>query len=188
MLPFKGISLKLESEAWNVNGDVKSDAPVSSESNIALLDLAEQQGYQVLKNFKEDSVAYDLLKNKLHIGKQSISWYSDSYYNPPIVTATNITIIPLRQTTDALGASLTYQAKTKSLELKDEGTGTTIALKAGSNQAVINGETVKWSFPVTVIDGVTYVPARDLAKALGAKISWEDLYDDVRVFTFEREL
>jgi hypothetical protein len=39
-----------------------------------------------------------------------------------------------------------------------------------------------------MIDGTTYVPARDLAQALGAKITWTVIYEDEKVFTLEREV
>jgi hypothetical protein len=47
---------------------------------------------------------------------------------------------------------------------------------------------VKWSFPVTVVDGAAYVPARNFASALGAKISWAEFYEDVKIFKIEREV
>ncbi|CAM3977625.1 copper amine oxidase N-terminal domain-containing protein [Paenibacillus alkaliterrae] len=187
-MPFKGLSLKMESESWNVNGEVKAAAPAASDSAIPAEELFLMEGYQVLKQFDESSVIYDLLKNKMHIGKQEIVWYPYENINPAILTAANITIIPLRDTADELGASLTYDAKTKSIELFDEATNSTVAVKVGSDTAVVNGKIEKWSFPVTLIDGVTYVPARDLARVLYAKISWTTFYDEEKVFTLEREV
>ncbi|WP_139990559.1 copper amine oxidase N-terminal domain-containing protein [Paenibacillus paridis] len=188
VIPFKGLSIKVESESWNVNGTVKADAPVASKSDLSVEKLMDMQGYQILKHFDDKSVAYDLLKNKLHINKQNITWYSYEYYNPVIVTANHITLVPLRDTVEQLGGKLTYDAKTKNLKIVDEATNTTITIKNGSDTAVVNGKTVKWSFPATVIDGVTYVPARNLATALKAKIGWTDLGDDMRIFTLDREV
>ncbi|WP_339204467.1 copper amine oxidase N-terminal domain-containing protein [Paenibacillus sp. FSL K6-3182] len=188
ILPVKGLTIKVESETWNVNGDVKADAPVASKTDISVDKLFGMQGYQVLKQFDEKSFAYDLLKNKLHIGKQNITWYPSDYYNPVILTADNITIIPLRDTVEQLGATLTYDAKTKSLKVNDGATNTTIVLKNDSDTAVVNGKNVKWAFPVTVINGTTYVPARNLAAALKAKIGWVDMGEDMRIFTLDREV
>ncbi|NIK78457.1 hypothetical protein FHS15_003595 [Paenibacillus castaneae] len=186
-IPIKSLSLKIENESWNVNGVVKADAPVAAKNAIPVDQLFEMQGYQILKKFDEKSTVYDLLKNKLHINKQTLMWYSDDDYNPPIVTAGGITIIPLRDTAEQLGAKLTYDAKTKNLTIFDEATNNTITLKIGTDAARINSNNVKWSFPVVVIDGAAYAPARDLAKALKATIKWTDIYDDVKLFTFERE-
>lgn len=188
VLPLKGLSIKVESEAWNVNGTVKAEVPVASESAIRAEQLFTMQGYQILKHFDEKSTIYDLLKNKLHIGKQSMSWFTDDEYNPPIVTPVGVTIIPLRDTAEQFGAVITYDPKTKGIKVFDEATNTTIVVKIGSDKAVVNGKTVKWAFPVTVVDGAAYVPARNLASALGAKISWTDFYEDVKIFKIEREV
>lgn len=189
-MPLKGVTIKVENESWNINGTVKADAPVASKEDFPIEQLASMQGFQVLKKFDEKSAIYDLLKNKLHINKQSIVWYSDDYYNPPIVTANGITIIPLRDTVEELGAELIYEAKTKSLKIIDEATNNTMIVKIGSDAATVNGKAVKLSFPIIVVEGAAYIPARDFAKVLGAKISWTDLeyYDDVKVFKLEREV
>lgn len=188
VFPLKGLSVKLESEAWNVNGTVKAEVPVASESAIPAEQLFTMQGYQILKQFDEKSTIYDLLKNKLHIGKQSVTWFTDDDYNPPIVTANYVTIIPLRDTAEQFGAVITYDPKTKGIKVFDEATNTTIVVKIGSDKAVVNGKTVKWAFPVTIVDGAAYVPARNFASALGAKISWTDFYEDVKIFKIEREV
>jgi hypothetical protein len=188
VLPVKGLTIKVVSESWNVNGVVKAEVPVASESAVPVAKLFNMQGYQVLKQFNENSTVYDLLKNKFHINKQNITWDSYQYYNPVIVTASHVTIIPLRDTVEQLGGTLTYDKKTKSLKVFDDATNTTILLKNGSDAAVVNGKNVKWSFPVTVIDGVTYVPARNLASALKAKIGWTDVSDEMRIFTLDREV
>ncbi|MDQ8733187.1 copper amine oxidase N-terminal domain-containing protein [Paenibacillus sp. LHD-38] len=188
VLPIKGLTVKFESESWNVNGQVKAEVPVASAKDFPVEKLFSMQGYQVLKQFDEKSAIYDLLKNKLHINKQNLTWYSYQYYNPVIVTASHVTLIPLRNTVEQLGGVLTYDKKTKSLKVFDEATNTTIVLKNGSDTAVVNGKNVKWSFPVTVIDGVTYVPARNLAAAIKAKIGWTDLDEDMKVFSLDREV
>ncbi len=184
----KGFSLTMENVYWNVNGAVKAEAPVAGADALPVEELLEMQGYQVLKQFDDSSVVYDLLKNQFELNKQTVNWYPFSYGNPAILTPSYITIIPLRDTADQLGAQLTYDKQSKSMKLLDEATNTTISLKLNSNKATVNGQAVEWSFPVTSIDGVTYVPARDLAKALQAKISWEPYYEDEKVFVLEREL
>lgn len=187
-MPFKGITVKLESEAWNVNGTVVAEAPAESEDAFSAEALFEMQGYQFLKHFDESSDIYDLLKNKLQIAKQTVTWYPFDEYNPAILTAAGITIIPLRDTADSLGATIEYNAKTKGIKLYDEATDTTVSVKIGSDKAVVNGKTEAWSFPVTLVEGAAYVPARDLARVLKAKISWSEFYDEEKIFTLEREL
>lgn len=187
-LPFKGLAIKVNSESWNVNGVVKADEPVASDKNVPIEKLLDDHGYKVLKQFDEKSTIYDLLKNKLHIGKQNITWYSWEDINPAILTANHVTIIPLRETVEQLGAELSYDATSKSLKVFDEATNTTILFKNGSDVAVVNGKNVKLSFPVTMIEGTTYVPARQLATALKAKIGWSDINKDEKMFTLDREV
>jgi len=186
--PFKGIWIKATAEKSNVNGNVKPDEAVKSKGSLTADQLSEMEGYQVLRQFKTDSVAYDILHNQMHISRQQVRLHPEYSYNPPIVTPAGITLIPLRDTADRFGADLKATAKGKSITINDFATSTTMELKSGSKQAVINGKAVSWSFPVTIVDGVTYVPARDFVKALGGKVYWDDSFDDEKVLVMEREL
>ncbi|MFF2480778.1 copper amine oxidase N-terminal domain-containing protein [Paenibacillus sp. NPDC058071] len=187
LIPIDGIVLRSETEQWNVNGKVTSDKPVVPEQSIAIADLFDAQGYQVLRQFDEKSVVYDLLKNKLHIGKQEVRFYGFEDY-PAIVTPTNVTIVPLRDVAEQLGAEVGYNKQTKNVTVFDEATNTTIVLKEGSNQVTINGKAVKWQFPATSIDGALYVPARNFADALKAKVRWEKAGGDFKTFVVDREV
>lgn len=185
---FKGVKIKTVSEIWNVNGTVKAEAPVVDENAVQLEELFAMEGFQALKQFDDKSVIYDLLKNKFHITHQSVVMFSDDYYLPPILTPSYLTIIPLRYTVEQLGGTIKYNPDTKEVTVIDEATGTTIVVVAGSNQVKINGKAETWPLKVSEIDGSTYVPARAFAEAIGADVSWEQLYDDVYMFTLEREL
>ncbi|UVI31727.1 copper amine oxidase N-terminal domain-containing protein [Paenibacillus spongiae] len=186
--PITGIWIKATSEKSNVNGDIKPDEAVIPKDGLTVEQFFDMQGYQVLRQFDNNSVMYDILRNQMHISRQQIHMYPEYSSNPPIITPAGITLIPLRDTSDRLGATIKATDKGKSITLRDDATSTTIELKSGSKQAAINGKTVNWSFPVTVVDGVTYVPARDFVKALGGKVYWEDSYDDEKMLVIEREL
>ncbi|WP_168122309.1 copper amine oxidase N-terminal domain-containing protein [Paenibacillus sp. HB172176] len=186
--PMKGFTLKFSKEQWNVNGEVEAEAPIVPEDAIGIEELENRQGYQMLKLFEEDSFIYDLLKNKMHITKQTYSAYSDDYYNPPIVTPEGITIVPLRDLTDAFGATIEYDPETRSIEVYDEATDTTILMQIGSDKVIINGVEELWPTEVTLVESTAYVPARKLAEALGASIEWQTLYEDWKMLNIEREL
>ncbi|GFN31227.1 copper amine oxidase N-terminal domain-containing protein [Paenibacillus xylaniclasticus] len=188
LIPIEGLALTIESEMWNINGDVEVNAVSSAQKNgaVSLESLEDMQGYQVLRLFEPTSNIYGLLDKDLHIGHQEayISMYSSQ---PPVITPSGITLVPLRRVASELGASLTLESNR--IKLTDDATGTTIVLKKGSNQATVNGKTVKWSFPTTTIDNTVYVPARDLAKALGATLYWETYGSDEKVYLeFAREV
>ncbi|MGO4540924.1 copper amine oxidase N-terminal domain-containing protein [Paenibacillus sp. 2TAB19] len=186
-IPVKGFTLTSVSELWNVNGDVLAEPAVVPATYIDENQLLELSDYQLLKLFKEDSAVYDILRNKLHLNRQSVSFYVDSYYNPPIVVKGGITLVPLRPTAEALGSEIQYDPKTKAITLYDEATETTIELKTGSDKVLVNGVGATWSFPVTSVDGTAYVPARSLSNALNAKLAWQDFYGE-KSLTIAREV
>lgn len=187
-LPIRSIQIKTMSEIWNVNGEVKADKPVITEKSIDLYEMDMMEGYEVVNLFKDDSMIYDILKNKLHLTHQSYVAFSNDYYNAPIIVPGYITIVPIRDVADVFGAETTYDAKTKTITVHDIATGTIIKTTVGSDIANINGKNVKWSFPTTIIDGTGYVAARSLSEALNASIEWTKLYEDVKLLTIEREL
>lgn len=188
-LPFTGLSLKLSTEQWNVNGDVKPAAPVATEDAISLEEAEYMQGYDVVKLFEEDSFMYDLLKNKLHITQQSYYGFPESFYNPPIVMPGYITLVAVRDVADVFGAEVSYEPKSRTIKVTDRGTGTTLQFQSGSDNVIVNGVKEVWPLPATVIEGTTYVPARKLAEALGATIEWQTFYEDGdKVLVIEREL
>ncbi|MFD1956210.1 copper amine oxidase N-terminal domain-containing protein [Paenibacillus thailandensis] len=177
MFPLDGFVLNISSESWNINGEVKADEAAAPENAVSLDALMMGQGYEWLQQFDENSAIYDILKNKLHIGRQEVYLFADDYL-PPIVTPQNVTIIPLRYTAEQLGAEVAYDGTTNKYTVTDEATGTTIVLKKGSDTVVVNGKTTKWQFPVTAVNDMLYVPARDFASALGAKLQWESYSGD----------
>ncbi|MFD0960383.1 copper amine oxidase N-terminal domain-containing protein [Paenibacillus chungangensis] len=188
MLPFKSITLVSAMEQWNVNGSVAADKPVVTEDTVNVEELDAMHGYEAIKMFEEDSFLYDLLKNKLHMTRQTYTAYNDDYYNPPIIVPGYITIVPLRDVADTFGAEIAYDPETRSIELYDEATDTTIVMAIGSDQVTINGDAAQWPFPVTSIDSTAYVPARVLVETLGATIEWETLYEDFKMLTIQRDL
>ncbi|MBO7745186.1 copper amine oxidase N-terminal domain-containing protein [Paenibacillus sp. MWE-103] len=184
MMPFEGIQLKIASDRWNVNGDVKPLQPSTGKPALNANALMSMQGYEVLRQFEPNSVVYDLLRNQAHISRQTVIMSADYSSSAPIITPSGITIVPLRYTAQSFGATLAKSGG--SLIVKDGATNATIGLKNGSGNAIINGKTVKWSFPTTVVNGVTYVPARDFAKAFGAEIRWENMFG-TKVLIMNRE-
>ena len=155
---------------WNVNGTVKADRPSNFNGALNVQDLSNYQGYQIAREFDSKSAMYDMLRNKLHIGKQNIAL--NSFVDaPPIVTPSGITLIPLRATADRLELNMMLSAS-KVYTFYDDATRTQITLKNGSNQAVVNGKTVTWSQPFVIIKNTAYVPARDLTKPIGATLAW----------------
>ncbi|MDQ6419843.1 copper amine oxidase N-terminal domain-containing protein [Paenibacillus sp. LHD-117] len=186
-LPFTGFTLKTSSEHWNVNGSVAADEPAVTDDMLTSAELEELEGHEALEYVDEQSALYELLKNKLHVTRQTYFAYSDDYYNPPIIVPGYITIVAVRDVADAFGASTTYEAATREITVHDELTNTRIVMKVGSDVVKVNGKEEVWPFPVMTVDGTTYVPARKLAEALGADIEWQTVYEDWKELSISRE-
>ncbi len=102
-----------------------------------------------------------------------ISVYVDgekvSYDSQPI-TQNGSTLVPLRQTFEALGASVVWNSATQTITAnKDE---TDIKLTIGSKTAYKDGKSFNISVPASVVSGRTYVPLRFVAESFGADVSW----------------
>ncbi|AZN40095.1 copper amine oxidase N-terminal domain-containing protein [Paenibacillus albus] len=186
-MPFEGVWVKISSERWNVNGDVVPVKPGVSPDSFDMEQLNRMQGYEVLRQFQPNSVIYGLLHNQMHISKQTVNLDMKYSQLAPIVTPAGVTLIPLRVVAGALGASVTKDANGK-LIVYDPATKTKLALKVGSSNAVVNGNAVKWSFPPTIVNGTTYVPARPFVAALHGSLKWENsYYGDWRMLVISRE-
>ncbi|WP_317972720.1 copper amine oxidase N-terminal domain-containing protein [Paenibacillus sp. CCS19] len=187
-MPFEGFVLRFNQERWNVNGDVVADKVTDKQkkSAVTLETLEGQQGYETLRLFDKSSDAYSLLRNQFHIGKQEAYWtvWDDA---PVIVTASGVTIVPLRDAAEQLGLNLSVERD--GIHLYDPATSASLVVNKGSKKAVVNGKAVNWSYPVTVVDNIAYVPARDFARAFGATVTWDTYGDNIKyAFTMEREV
>ncbi|GGF96800.1 copper amine oxidase N-terminal domain-containing protein [Paenibacillus abyssi] len=186
-IPFEGILIRSTSEMWNVNGNVSPVQPVQTANAVTLDELMEKQSYEVVRLFNSDSVVYNLLKD-MGMTKQTVMMHPVYEVNPPIITPDGITLIPLRDTLNQLGATLSYDASSKKYTILDKGTNTKIVLSRGSKKVTINNEQKTWSFPAANIGGTLYVPARDFITSVGGTIKWDTFYMDEKILLLEREL
>lgn len=179
---FEGISITSQNEAWNINGKVSAETPVLSGLEVKLESFDYLNGFEIVNFFDEDSVVYDLLKNKMHLSKQTYWNYIDEegYYSA-FVNKDHYGMIPVREIIEEFGGSIRIDAATEQLILYDKATRTTIKLQIGSNKAIVNDITLQWPTPIVVIDGVTYAPARSLAAALKGELLWDSEFGYVEI-------
>jgi hypothetical protein len=183
-----GFSIKLSKESWNIDGSVVPEAPKETPGALTVERMMDLENYQILREFDPKSDIYGLLKNNFQLGRQSFTLYPLYEEEPPIVTPDGVTLIPLRSTAAELGAEITYNNVSKIIGIYDDATGTSIEMKSGSKAVIVNGTAVKWSYPLTRLNGGTlYVPARDLIGALGGMVKWQGSSDN-RTFIIEREV
>ncbi|KQN96009.1 stalk domain-containing protein [Paenibacillus sp. Leaf72] len=96
-----------------------------------------------------------------------------------------VTFVPMRQIFTALGASITWVEKTQTIIVRKN--TTTVSLTVGKKEAVVDGKTVKLDAAPAVKNGTTFVPARFVAEALGAKVKWDNAAQAVRITSIEQQ-
>ncbi|KNY26026.1 stalk domain-containing protein [Pseudobacteroides cellulosolvens] len=89
---------------------------------------------------------------------------------PPAVISGR-TMVPLRVIFEGLGASVTWDSKTKTVIGQKQ--GKTVKLIINNKNAYINGKVHKIDVPPMVINGRTLVPTRFIAESLGTDVYWE---------------
>ena len=80
------------------------------------------------------------------------------------------TLVPVRYLSDALGAKTAWDEATRKVTVT--GGSTAIMLTIGSTTLAVNGQTQTMDVAPVIRDGRTYLPARYVAEALGAKVDW----------------
>ncbi|MBQ4557599.1 MAG: leucine-rich repeat protein [Clostridia bacterium] len=89
---------------------------------------------------------------------------------PPIIE-NNRTMLPARFVAEALGATVSWDAPTRTATI--EGNGVTVKITVDSTIAYVNGEKVTLDAPAFIRDNRTYTPVRFIAEALGATVEWD---------------
>ncbi len=89
----------------------------------------------------------------------------------PFVSAEGRTMVPLRATMEAYGATVRWDAETGTA-LVTKGV-TTVACKIGEAAVYRNGTKIVNDAAAVVVDGRTYLPIRAVLESLDAKVSWD---------------
>ena len=79
--------------------------------------------------------------------------------------------LPLRDIGELLGTVVYWDSASKTVTMTYP--ARKVMVKSGSAQADINGQKVKLTAPVKVINGRTYVPLRFFSEAIGAGVEWK---------------
>ncbi|NLK37877.1 MAG: copper amine oxidase N-terminal domain-containing protein [Epulopiscium sp.] len=82
------------------------------------------------------------------------------------------TLVPLRAIFEALGATIEWNAETKTVVAKDE-KGVEITLTVGSKEMKVGDKVVTLDAPAQIVKDRTLVPVRAIAEAFGAEVAWD---------------
>lgn len=89
----------------------------------------------------------------------------------PFISAEGRTLVPLRATMEAFGATVRWDAETKTaLVTKNE---TTVAVTIGENRIFRNGTEIPNDAAAVIVNGRTYLPIRAVLEALDATVGWD---------------
>lgn len=171
-LPLQAVTIKSDSELRNAGGQVTIDSVDLTSGVFDITDGALTPG-KTLRNFEPDSAIYKLLKNDLELTRKSAYIDPDnSYYG--VVVKKNTSMVPLRYLSEQLDAEVKWDSNSNSILIIDDLTGQEIKVTSGSKHASIGGKAVVLPQPVFANEyGVTYVPLRFMAEALGATVTVE---------------
>lgn len=90
------------------------------------------------------------------------------------------TMIPLRGVLEELGATISYDSKTKEITIKDK--GKTVVLKIGSDIAVVDGKKVQMPKPVYTLNGYTMIPVRFVAENLDHYVQYFPANNEITIW------
>ncbi|HYF91799.1 MAG TPA: stalk domain-containing protein [Symbiobacteriaceae bacterium] len=89
------------------------------------------------------------------------------------------TMVPLRAIFEALGARVEWDAATSTVTARK---GDRVVVAAvGKNEATVDGTVLLLDQPPQVVEGRTLVPARFVAEALGARVTWDGATQTVNI-------
>ena len=93
----------------------------------------------------------------------------------------NRTLVPMRGFFEALGATVSWDAGTRTA-IGTRG-GTVVMVPIDSTQPTVNGSLVTIQVPARIINGRTYIPLRFVGEALGDLVEWNDATRSVQITT-----
>ena len=93
------------------------------------------------------------------------------------------TMVPLRSILESLGAEVTWDATTHSIDAIKA--GKMIHLQLDSKQALVDGKPVTLEVAATSVNGRVMVPIRFVSEALGCKVTWDGESKTVNILPSE---
>lgn len=103
-----------------------------------------------------------------------------SYSNKAMIK-NGATLVPLRGIFEGLGAQVTWNASTKTIDATKG--GTKVWLKIGSTTTKVDGKNVSIAVPAQVVNGSTLVPLRFISESLGAQVEWVQATQTIKIVT-----
>ncbi len=122
-----------------------------------------------------------LLPSSPVFANEAISVFMDGseiFYDTQPIIENGTTMVPLKQTFEALHANVVWEPKAKTVTSTRD--NTTVYLQVGDDVAYKNGNPIDLAVAPKIINGRTYIPLRFVAESFGADVTW--VQDEKRVY------
>ncbi len=83
-------------------------------------------------------------------------------------------LVPLRGVIERLGGNVQWDPKNRVVTGAHAAANRQFRIRVGSNEALVNGETMALDSPPRIANATTYVPLRFVSEALGAQVRWDN--------------
>lgn len=103
-----------------------------------------------------------------------------AFEQPPVILDGS-TLAPVRAVFEAMGATVSYDAATKTVTGRKG--DTSVVLVIGNKQVTKNGAVQTLDAPAQLVNGYTIVPARFVGEAFGGTVEWDGRTRTVRIKT-----
>ena len=96
----------------------------------------------------------------------------------PFVASNNL-MVPLRAISEALGANVVFDAKTRSIDINLD--GKQVIMQVNVKEMIVSGEKVTLATAPVIKSGRTFVPFRAVAEAFGCEVKWASETKEVTI-------
>lgn len=98
--------------------------------------------------------------------------------SPPVVLS-GVTLVPVSDILNPLGADITWIASTKTVIAKKDGIEMKIVI--GDSFATLNGAKVSLASPAKIINGKTMLPLKFVSESLGYNVQWDGVKREITI-------
>jgi hypothetical protein len=180
-----------EAGTLQVNGKVatmdgknwKVIIPVTYGKNVVKMIANDTLGNETIKSVEVE--VYKKMEVKLSIGKKNV-WINGLEQEQALSVAPYLkkgsTYVPIRLISESFGAKVEWLPQVKGIVI--EFMEKRIEMQIGSKTAMVNGKVTAVDNPPENTQGVTFVPLRFIADAMGAKTQWIPSTRDIIITIF----
>ncbi len=152
------------------------DVNEDSEGEYSVVSMiAETVGHMkdLTKSEKKEHIS-------LIVDNRQVYFNKEDGFGVPFIDAQNRILLPVRKALEAIGAEVSYDIKTQTVEAKQG--DVEIVLRMGEQTIQINGKETPMDTVATLIEERTYIPLRAVYESFGYEILWSNVSNTAYVY------